>query len=111
MRKGGNPNLWKSGFKKGDPRINRKGAPKKMPAMKLLMEALLGSVDGDITKSRIADVVESLIDETKNRRLGSQRVMAAKELLERAYGKVKAVDDVAITQPIIWNEEKTYLKK
>lgn len=103
---GGRKNL--KPFVKGDPRINRKGAPKKLPRLKALMDAMLGDNKDDITKSPIAKVVQALIDETTNKKLGAQRTQAAKEILERAFGKAKPVNDIEQEEPIQWNETKTY---
>lgn len=109
-RKGGNPELKKHHFKKGfDPNRNLHGAPKKLPRLKALMEALLGGEEnGDPAKTPIAEIVTALVTETKNQKLGAQRVQAAKELLERAYGKMGTAESDDATAPITWNETKTY---
>jgi hypothetical protein len=105
----GNPDIAKHGFKKGaEWKGNAKGAPKKLPRLKALMDAMLGGSGEDITKTPIAKVVEALIAETKNKSLGAQRTQAAKELLERAFGKAKPINDIEQEEPIQWNETKTY---
>jgi hypothetical protein len=110
MRKGGNPDIKKTAFKKGDPRINRKGAPKRVIKLRLLMQELLGRSQGQsIADSPMAEIVKALIEETKNNRPGNQRVAAAKELLDRVYGRPKQVEEKAQTT-IVWNETKTYKK-
>lgn len=100
-------------FKKGfDPRRNIKGAPKKLPLLKELMKEMLGAdSDTPINESPIAKVIQALIDETTNKSKGAQRANAAKELLDRAFGKVKAAEDEKSDQPIVWNETKTYSDK
>lgn len=100
-------------FKKGfDPRRNIKGAPKKLPLLKELMKEMLGAdSDTPINESPIAKVIQALIDETTNKSKGAQRANAAKELLDRAFGKVKAAEDEKSDQPIIWNETKMYSDK
>jgi hypothetical protein len=108
--KKGNPDIVKYGFKKGkDWKGNAKGAPKKLPRLKALMDAMLGGgEETDITKTPIAKVVQALIDETTNKSLGAQRTQAAREILERAFGKAKPVNDIEQEEPIQWNETKTY---
>jgi len=87
-RPGGNPNIAKHGFKKGDPRINRKGAPKKIPILKALLDELLGVPDGkDLTDSEMAKVIQAMIG-TAKAKSNKNQIAAAKELLERAFGKV-----------------------
>lgn len=100
-------------FKKGfDPRRNIKGAPKKLPLLKELMKEMLGAdSDTPISESPIAKIIQALIDETTNKSKGAQRANAAKELLDRAFGKVKASEDEKSDQPIVWNETKTYSDK
>lgn len=102
----GNKNLGKQhGFKKGDPRINRKGAPKKLPKLKALMDALLGGNEDDVEDTPMAEIVRSLIEETK-KKTNPLRVAAAKEILDRAYGKARQEIQVdngpgTLQQPII----------
>ncbi len=91
-------------FVKGDPRINRKGAPKKLPILKELMRELLGSDNDDITQSEAAHVVKALIETAKSKKGAS--VLAAKEILDRAFGKVK--DEVEVNQTVNWVETKNY---
>lgn len=106
-RKGGNPDIAKHGFKKGDPRINRTGLQKRTPKLKALMDLLLGSDDDNIEKSEVALIIKELIKEAKN---GRNKVAAAKEILDRIYGKAPqqiAIDDE--TRQLIWHETKTYV--
>jgi hypothetical protein len=109
-RKGGNPNIQKHGFKKGDPNINRKGRPKQLPVLKMLMAELLGHTDeGNMSDSEIAEVVKALIRTAKSTSNPGQ-VAAAKEIMERAFGKVKQEIEQTGKQEITWNETKTYKK-
>lgn len=106
-RKGGNPDLAKYQFKKGDPRINRTGLQKKTPLLKKLMDELLGHTEEEeMTDSELALVVKALIAEAKT---GKMKTMAAKEILDRVYGK--PAQTVKVDGPptqIVWNETKTY---
>lgn len=98
-------------FVKGDPRINYKGRPKVLPLQKALMQALLGHTkEEDMSKSEIAQVVTALIKEAKT---GMNKVAAAKELMERAWGKVKVMEEEEGSGKggIVWNEVKTYAKQ
>lgn len=94
--KAGNPRINEinkaTRWVKGDPRAVEAGKlrQKKLPKLQELMDALLGG-DGDIpiTETPIAKIVKALIKETENTKLGAQRVAAAKEVLDRAFGKVR----------------------
>lgn len=80
----------KHGFKKGDPRINRKGAPRKMPILKALMTELLGTKEGqDMTKSELGNIAKAMIATAKNKKSFNQ-MNATKEILDRVFGKVKS---------------------
>lgn len=87
---------------------NPKGGPKKLPLLKDLMAALLGTNKEDLTQAPIAKIVDALIDETRNKKRGNQRVAAAKEIIERAFGKAKPIEEDVKKQDIVWNETKTY---
>lgn len=97
-RKRGNPNIAQESlkhdtrFKKGDPRtieIARKGG-RRLPKLKDLMDALLGGAEGEtLEETPIGQIVQALVKEVKNQKLGAQRVAAAKEVLDRAFGKVR----------------------
>lgn len=96
---------WKAG---DDPRRNMKGRPKVLPLQKILMQELLGYVkdEQDMSESEIALVVSALVKQAKGK--GPASVAAAKEILERAFGKVKDSLEVKAQVGITWNETKTY---
>lgn len=111
----GNKDIWKHGFRKDNPesmaRINRKGAPKKLPILQELMSQLLGHTDGDdLSKSEIAEIVTALIKLAKTSGARNQ-VSAADVILTRAFGKPTEKIQVSNPQPIVWNETKTYEQK
>lgn len=84
-RKGGNPDIKRYGFKPGDPRINRKGQPRKLPRLDALLADKLGNDDGSPeTESEAGLIIETLIARAKK---GDTR--AAEILLDRGYGKPK----------------------
>ena len=101
-------------FKPGDPRINRNGRPKIMPLQKALMAAILGHTnEEDLTKSEIAEVVKNMLSIAKDKRAyqSTAAVNAGKEILDRAFGKVKTMEEDEIeAKEIVWNETKTYAK-
>lgn len=77
-------------FVKGDPRINRKGQPKKILKLQKLLEHTLGIPEGgNIDKSDIVAIIRAVAREAKK-----GDVIAAREILDRLYGKVKQVIDV-----------------
>ena len=89
--------LKEVGFKKGDPRINRKGQPKKLPKLKDLMTELLGHSDpSKMDHSEIALITKALINKAKK---GSER--AADILYDRAFGRVVQSMDIKTDQPAI----------
>lgn len=97
-------------FVKGDPRINRKGRPKQAPKLKALMDAILGLKEGEeIEGSKIAQVIQGLFEEATSAKKGA-RTNAARELLDRMYGKVKPSDEVEEKPMVVWNETKVYKK-
>ena len=69
-------------FVKGDPRINRKGAPKKLPALDELLAEVLGEEKDGITAA------EAIL---KALRLKAAKgdVRAIEVMLDRAYGRAK----------------------
>lgn len=82
-------------FKKGDPRINRKGRPKVLPLLNEAIEKVINEEQG----------VEEIIRALYNRAIKGD-TLAARELLDRYYGKAKQNLDVTsngdtIIMPII----------
>lgn len=78
-------------FVKGDPRINRMGGPrgdKKIPMLKILMAELLGTDDlKSLDQSNLAQVIKALVEVAKDKN-HPLMVQAAREVLDRSYGKV-----------------------
>lgn len=68
-------------FTKGDPRINRKGRPRKLPALDTLLVEILGRDAGGVTELHL--IIESLLKKAK-----AGDIRAAELLLDRYYGKV-----------------------
>ncbi len=86
-------------FKKGDPRINRKGAPKRIVALKKLLEATLGAEimdDDSIRKSDLGVIISALARAAKK-----GNFKAADILLNRVYGSPKVNIEVDNSKPII----------
>lgn len=75
-------------FKKGDPRINRKGRPKSFDALRKLAQ-LIGNEDTDDGKT----VVEKILRTWSK----SPNPQFQKTFIEIAYGKVP--DSVSLTDP------------
>lgn len=67
-------------FKKGDPRINRKGRPKKLPKLDVLISNVLADDENGLTAA------ESILIKLKKMAM-SGNIKAAEILLDRAYGK------------------------
>ena len=57
-RPGGNPDIRKHSFKKGDPRINRKGQPTKLPNLERLLKEVLG--DDTQENSEMKKIIDAL---------------------------------------------------
>lgn len=81
----GQPKSVLKPFVKGDPRINRKGQPRKLPSLDKLLPEVLGSDDDD--ESKIKQILDALAERALHK--GGDR--AAEILMERGYGKVKEV--------------------
>ena len=78
-----------------------------LPIQRQLMEALLGHTDEEnLEASEVAMVVKALIATAKSK-TSTLQVQAAKELLERVYGKVRDIVEIETTN-MTWNESKTY---
>lgn len=73
-------------FVKGDPRINRKGQPRKLPRINDLLAEVLGE---DEKSSAAKAILEAILKKAKR-----GDVKAAELLLNRAYGSVKQVVSV-----------------
>ncbi len=74
-------------FVKGDPRINRKGAPKKVVRLQKLMSEILGTEPGEpIKESDLGKIIVGLVTSAQ-----AGNVLAAKEILDRLYGRSSQV--------------------
>ena len=69
-------------FVKGDPRINRKGRPKILPELEVIIAEVLSETNKD-GKTAAEQVIQTL----KNRAIKDGDVRAIQLLLDRAYGK------------------------
>lgn len=91
-------------FTKGDPRINRKGRPKKLPKLDELLAEVLGSeVEGGKTAA------EQILEAMRKRATHYGDVKAAQLLLDRGYGKVKEKLDITTDGEKI-NENKIQIE-
>ena len=70
-------------FKKNDPRINRKGRPKILPELEVIIAEVLSETGKD-QKTAAEQVIRTL----KDRAIKDGDVRAIQLLLERAYGKI-----------------------
>ncbi len=76
-------------FRKGDPRINRAGRPKKLPDL----DALLCEVLGDHINKTVA--MKWILMALRKKAMAGD-VRAAELLLDRGYGKVKQLTGVEL---------------
>jgi len=80
-------------FVKGDPRINRKGAPKKIVKLQNLLEAVFGieiDTPEEIKKSSVGKILKAM---EKGALKGNMH--AANSLLDRLYGRPKQSVEVS----------------
>lgn len=86
--KSNNPNHMKNlkPFKKGDSRINRKGAPKKLPELDVLLADLLGEEKNGMTAATA--ILQAMFAKALK-----GDVRAAEMLMDRAYGTPKQTVD------------------
>lgn len=77
-------------FKKGDPRINRKGRPKQLPELKALLDEVLGEEQNGITAAKA--IMMRLRTEAAK---GNMR--AIEIMLAYAYGRPKQQIDIDST--------------
>lgn len=68
-------------FKKGDERINKKGRPKKIPELDVLLNELLGT-DSEPEKAKMQAIIQKLITKAANGDLKAIEI-----ILNRVYGK------------------------
>lgn len=90
-------------FTKGDPRINRKGRPKKLPKLDELLAEVLGTEEGGKTAA------EQILEAMRKRATHYGDVKAAQLLLDRGYGKVKEKLDIT-TDGQKLNEQKIQIE-
>jgi hypothetical protein len=86
---------WKKG-QSGNP----KGRPKKLPNLDKLLIEVLGGTDDESSEAM------QILRNMAKRALKSQA--AADAILDRAYGKSKTTNEIAVQGEITWNETKTY---
>jgi hypothetical protein len=84
----GQDNIKGQGFHTNPERINKQGRPKKLPALDLILAEVLGK------ESKGKSDAQRIIEAIKTRALRGD-VRAAESLLDRGYGKVKEVTEVA----------------
>lgn len=87
-KKGGNPqNFQGKNFKTNPERINKKGAPHKLPQLDVLLADVLGEEKDGVTAAQA--ILMAL-----RSKAAKGDVRAAEVLLERGWGKVKQQMDV-----------------
>lgn len=100
-KKGGNPQNFKGkGFHTNPERINKKGAPKKLPEL----DALLAEVLGEEKDGKTA--AEAILSAIRLKAVKGD-VRAAEMLMDRAYGKAKQQIDLDVNKNVI----KVVMKK
>lgn len=88
-KKGGNPQNFKGkGFHTNPERINKKGAPKKLPELDVLLADILGEEKDGVTAA-------SAILKALRKKAASGDVRAIEVMLDRAYGKAKQSLDIS----------------
>lgn len=81
-------------FVKGDPRINRKGRPKKLPDLKEVLAEILSQEENG--KSYLVQIVEKLRDNA----IKKGDVRSAEMLKDWYYGKAIQSQDINITRDL-----------
>lgn len=79
-------------FKPGDPRINRKGPPKKVVRLQNLLNEIFGVTFENPEEIKKSDVGKIMIALSKAAKRGN--VHAANSVLDRLYGKPKQVVEI-----------------
>ncbi len=75
-------------FTKGDPRINRKGRPKKLPELDVFLADILGEEKAGVTAAPA--ILNAL-----RKKAASGDVRAIEVMLDRAYGKSRQFLDIS----------------
>jgi hypothetical protein len=89
---------------------NPNGRPKKLPKLEKILAHLLGEMDEN-GESELKNILQNMINEAKKTSNFSKNTQAARMIMEYAYGQPQKVEDEKDTQPIVWQEEKTYEEK
>jgi Family of unknown function (DUF5681) len=100
-------NIVKHQFKPGESG-NPKGRPK-LPKIDEEIADVLSQTDSD-GNTKVKLILERVAEIALNSKRGAAATAAAKELLDRAYGKSTQKVELAGNVDINWTEEKTYAK-